>query len=311
MLSGGQWLGSFEFPSGFLEVGVISLSYPNRRKSVPPSADLEGQGRGPLGGGGSPVLGTVYLFCGFLHCQRNPSPWLLSPPSTKEITLEDVILSLVEIGAVNLAPLPSPGFYSRLFVVQKTSGSWSPVIDLSVFIRFVLKTSFKRETGQSVRLSVRQGNWMVSVDLKEAYLQVPVHQDSRKYLRFVTLSEPYQFRALNLGLSTAPQVFTRVMTPISHSHQYRHSYASIPRRLVYSSQLSRGSSPGSQYCSLSLSGVGGCSKPGMNRTSPQLIRFNIYVQFSMPRLSGLLRPGNASTSLCLSTTYFCPPGCLF
>ena len=37
------------------EVGIVSLSYPNRRKSVPPLADLEGQGRGPLGGGGSPV----------------------------------------------------------------------------------------------------------------------------------------------------------------------------------------------------------------------------------------------------------------
>ena len=94
-----------------------------------------------------------------------------------------------------------------------------------------------------------------------------------------------------------------------HSHQYWHSYASIPCRLVYSSQLSRGSSPGCQYCSLSLSGVGGCGKPGINQTSSQLIRFNIYVQFSMPRLSGLHRPGNASISLCFSMTYFCPPGC--
>ena len=40
-----------------------------------------------------------------------------------------------------------------------------------------------------------------------------------------------------------------------HSHQSRHSYASMPRRLVYSSHLSRGSSLGSQYCSLSLLGV--------------------------------------------------------
>ena len=102
-----------------------------------------------------------------------------------------------------------------MFVVWKTSGSWRPVIDLLVFIRFVLKTPFKRETSQSVRLSVRQGDWMVSVDLKEPYLQVPVHTDSRKYLRFVALGEPYQFRARCLGLSTAPPVFPRVMTPIS------------------------------------------------------------------------------------------------
>ena len=83
-----------------------------------------------------------------------------SPTSTKGITLEDVTLSLVEIGVVNLAPFPSPGFYSRMFVVWKTSRLWRPVADLSVFIRFVLKTPFKRETSQSVRLSVCQSDWV-------------------------------------------------------------------------------------------------------------------------------------------------------
>ena len=36
-------------------MGVISLSYPTRRKSVPPLADLEGLGHGSLAGGGYPV----------------------------------------------------------------------------------------------------------------------------------------------------------------------------------------------------------------------------------------------------------------
>ena len=56
---------------------------------------------------------------------------------------------------------------------------------------------------------------MVSLDLKDAYLQVPVHPDSRKYLRFVVSGQVYQFKALCFGLSTAPQVFTRVMAPVS------------------------------------------------------------------------------------------------
>ena len=56
---------------------------------------------------------------------------------------------------------------------------------------------------------------MVSIDLKEAYLQVPGHPDSHKYLRFVAFDKPYQFRALCFGLATAPQVFTRVTAPIS------------------------------------------------------------------------------------------------
>ena len=76
---------------------------------------------------------------------------------------------------MEFAPLPSPGFYSRLFVVWKSSGSWRPVIDLSTLNRFVDVSHFQMETIQSVRLSVRQGDWMASIDLREAYLQVPVH----------------------------------------------------------------------------------------------------------------------------------------
>ena len=117
--------------------------------------------------------------------------------------MEREILSLIKRGAVELAPLPSLGFYSHVFVVMKASGSWKTV------------TPFKMETLQSVLLSVWQGDWMVSLDLKDAYLQVPIHSDSCKFLRFVASGRPYQFKALCFGLSTAPQVFTRVMAPVS------------------------------------------------------------------------------------------------
>ena len=68
---------------------------------------------------------------------------------------------------------------------------------------------FKMETLQSVLLSVRAGDWMVSLDLKDAYLQVPMHPDSRKFLRFVAFGKVYQFKVLCFGLSMAPQVFKR------------------------------------------------------------------------------------------------------
>ena len=137
-----------------------------------------------------------------------------SPTSIKGAALE-VTLGLIAKGAVELAPLPSPGFYSRLFVVWKTSGSWRLVIDLFHLNRFVDVSPFQMETIQSVLLSVRQGDWMASIDLKEAYLQVPVHPASRHFLRFVFRDTVYQFKALCFGLSTAPQVFTRVMAPVS------------------------------------------------------------------------------------------------
>ena len=70
------------------------------------------------------------------------------------------------------------------------------------------------ETSQLVLCSVRRGDWMVSIDLKDAYLQVPVHPDSRQFLQFVAFWKVYQLKALCFALSTAPQVFTRVLGPV-------------------------------------------------------------------------------------------------
>ena len=68
------------------------------------------------------------------------------------------------------------------------------------------------------------GDWMVSLDLQDAYLQVPVHPSSHRYLRFCVGESVYQFRALCFGLLTAPRAFTRVMAPVSlimHRHGFR------------------------------------------------------------------------------------------
>ena len=138
-----------------------------------------------------------------------------NPLSTKGVVLGEVTQALIAKGAVELAPLPSPGFYSRLFLVWKTSGSWRPVIDLSTLNLFVDVSHFRIETFQSVFLSVRQGDWIASIDLKEAYPPIPVHPESHPFLRFVANGQVYQFTALCFGLSTAPQVFSRVMAPVS------------------------------------------------------------------------------------------------
>ena len=137
-----------------------------------------------------------------------------SPQSIKGVALTQELQTLLRKGAVEPAP-QSPGFYSRLFLVQKASGSCCPIIDLSTLNDYVTSSHFHMETPQSVLRSIRPGDWMVSLDLQDAYLQVPVHHDSRRYLRFVVGGRTYQFRVLCFGLTTAPQVFTRIMAPVS------------------------------------------------------------------------------------------------
>ena len=103
-------------------------------------------------------------------------------------------------------------------------GVWRPVIDLSHLNEFVQLTRFKMETVTSVLLSVREGDFLASLDLKDAYFQIPIHPSSRKLLTFTWEGTAYQLRALCFGLSTAPQVFTRVFAAVSewaHSHGIR------------------------------------------------------------------------------------------
>ena len=52
---------------------------------------------------------------------------------------------------------------------------------------------------------------MFSLDLKDAYFQIPIYPASRKYLRLEFWDTVFQFRALPFGTSTAPWLFTKVV----------------------------------------------------------------------------------------------------
>ena len=61
---------------------------------------------------------------------------------------------------------------------------------------------------------IQPGDWMIKLDLKDAYLQVPIHPDHQKFLVIEWNNLFYQFRCLPFGLSTAPRVFTKLLKPV-------------------------------------------------------------------------------------------------
>ena len=50
-----------------------------------------------------------------------------------------------------------------------------------------------------------QGDWMCTIDLKDAYFSMPISLGDQKYLRFLWQGQLYQFQALPFGLSAAPK----------------------------------------------------------------------------------------------------------
>ena len=61
---------------------------------------------------------------------------------------------------------------------------------------------------------LQSGDWLVKVDLKDAYFTVPIDSDHQQYLRFMLDREDYQFTCLPFSLSCAPHTFTKVMKPL-------------------------------------------------------------------------------------------------
>ena len=129
--------------------------------------------------------------------------------------LQTAVDALLEKGAVErVVHEHTLGFYSRLFLVPKKTGDLRPVIDLSALNRHMVVPHFKMETQSSVRSSIRDQEWAVSIDIKDAYLHVPMNRAVRRYLRFVVNRKTYQFVCLPFGLSTSPREFTKLLRPV-------------------------------------------------------------------------------------------------
>ncbi len=58
---------------------------------------------------------------------------------------------------------------------------------------------------------VQEGDWFVTIDLKDAYFHIQVVQRHRRFLRFTFGGKAYQYKVLPFGLALAPRTFTKCM----------------------------------------------------------------------------------------------------
>lgn len=143
-----------------------------------------------------------------------PTPW----PSclTKRSELSLGITALLQKGAIQEVPPLEVGlgFYSRIFLVPKLTGGFRLVLDLKALNKWVVRIPFRMETLQRVIPLVLPGHYMCTLDLQDAYYHVPIHPQSRRFLRFCVQGRHFQFLVLPFGLRSAPRVFTKVVAPV-------------------------------------------------------------------------------------------------
>ena len=188
----------FQYPTGVFR-SKSHIPVPLRSVAVCPST-------GRLGGTGAEPWVVEVLRVGCLI------PFLSLPPLSKEpIPISIYSLSAIKGKALEEVILSSRGVLS----------SFSRLLQLCVHgvgnLR-VVKTCYRPlcseplhpqdsiqdgdSSGSSFGASGRLDG--LSLDLKDAYLQVLIHPESCKYLRFMAFGKPYLFRAFCFGLSSAP-----------------------------------------------------------------------------------------------------------
>ncbi|XP_042228936.1 uncharacterized protein LOC121870990 [Homarus americanus] len=72
-----------------------------------------------------------------------------------------------------------------------------------------------------VRLHLKQGARLSSIDLENAYWHVRIHRRFKKILAFQVEGDVFQFTQLPFGLSLAPRVFTRIVRVLARELTHR------------------------------------------------------------------------------------------
>ena len=85
------------------------------------------------------------------------------------------------------------GLLQPTFFGSKPDSRWRPILDLS-----------KPNLSETIRTSVQQGEWVTSIDFKDAYFHIPSIYLYKNHIQ----GRAYQFNALPFGLFTAPMEFT-------------------------------------------------------------------------------------------------------
>ena len=65
-------------------------------------------------------------------------------------------------------------FFNRLFWVQKPNTKWRPILDLSSLNTLSEIREILNETPENISTSLQTGEWVMSMDFKNACLHIPI-----------------------------------------------------------------------------------------------------------------------------------------
>ena len=123
----------------------------------------------------------------YLFIQKTSQKTPLPATDAAKQVLDDEVQGLIAKKAVKVVEPVLGQYVSSYFAVPKSKRSpdkWRPIINLKCFNHSVRKIHFRMEEVVWIRQWLRSGGWICGIDIKDAFLHVPIHKKFRKFLRF-------------------------------------------------------------------------------------------------------------------------------
>ena len=125
------------------------------------------------------------------------------------------VSTLLEKSAIKTITPNDDQFVSPIFEVPKRDTDEGRVIlNLKVLNNYIVKTKFRLESFDVIFSMIRPGDYMVSIDLKDAFHTFGMSPLFFKFLCFEWLGVRYCYTSMPFGLTSAPRVFTKVFKTV-------------------------------------------------------------------------------------------------
>jgi len=148
---------------------------------------------------------------------RDPMELSFSKPGMMILSKEEENLVDTEIKhllakrAIKKVPRKKEQILSNIFLREKKDGGQRPIINLKRLNAFTPYLHFKMEGLLNLRDLMRPNDFMVKLDLKDAYFTLPLGPGSQKLVAFEWRGNVFEFQVLCFGLAPAPRLFTKVL----------------------------------------------------------------------------------------------------
>ncbi|CAK1540027.1 unnamed protein product [Leptosia nina] len=119
------------------------------------------------------------------------------------------IQTMIRERVLEFAPM-TPSFISPLFIIRKNNGKNRVIFNLKALNQFMKPEPFHLFHHYQMPKFLQQGDWMVKLDISQAYYHVPISVKHRCFLRVSYKGRLLQMTCLPFGLAIAPKMFASV-----------------------------------------------------------------------------------------------------